>query len=293
MIVLDDGRGRAQVYPEMGAAIGRYDWLGAGGDVLPVFETAPSADRAGPYALGMNLLVPFSNRISGGGFTHEGTFHALERNTAGPYPIHGNGFMLEWRAREVSATRAVLTVESEGPGPFRYEAYVSYSLTEGALTTRLAVTNRAAISLPYGAGLHPWFVRTPQTQLTLSAVGYWTETADHLPASFVPLAGDSRFDFAGERRLPETSFNTAITGWTGRATLVWPERGLAADIIASPPLTTVILCSPAGAGYVCVEPVSHSVDAHNRSEPGTEPPQVLEPGDMLVAEATIRPFVLR
>ena len=57
-----------------------------------------------------------------------------------------------------------------------------------------------------------------------------------------------------------------------------------------PPLATAIVYSPsADAEFVCFEPVSHSVDAHNRSDPESAPPQVLAPGDLLVISMTISP----
>ena len=41
------------------------------------------------------------------------------------------------------------------------------------------------------------------------------------------------------------------------------ERGVALDIEADAPLGTCVVHSPgAGADFVCVEPVSHAVDAH-------------------------------
>jgi aldose 1-epimerase len=293
MIVLDDGRARVEVHPENGAAIGRYDFIGPDGEVLPIFQTVATPGRQGSFAAGLNLLIPFSNRISGGGFRHDGMFYPLERNTADPYPIHGNAFTAAWTVRESAQHRASLNLVSDGPGPFRYEAEVTYALEAGALRTRLAVVNRAAMSLPFGAGLHPWFVRTGDTRLTMGAAGYWTETADHLPEAYLPTAGDSRFDFSGGRALPETFFNNALTGWDGRAVLAWPDRRLAVNIAAPPPLTTLILYSPsATANFVCIEPVSHSVDAHNRSDGGTALPQILMPGEALTAEAVIRPYVL-
>lgn len=292
MIVLDDGRAQVEVHPEAGAAIGRYDLIGTDG-MLPIFQTVRPPRNGSDVPPGLMLLIPFSNRISGGGFQHAGVFHPLERNAADPYPIHGNALALPWTLAEATARRAVLTLSSDGPGPFRYDAEIAYGLEGGALTTRLAVTNRAAIGLPFGVGLHPWFVRTPQARLTMNAAGYWSETADHLPDAYLPTAGDARFDFAPGRALPETFFNNAFTGWDGRATLAWPERGLAVDIVASPPLTTAILYSPsAEAEFVCIEPVSHSVDAHNRTDPGTAPPQVLQSGETLTAEAAFRPYLL-
>lgn len=292
VIVLDDGRARVEVLPEAGAAIRRYDRT-AGGTIEPIFQTAPSPTRAGPFALGQNLLVPFSNRISGGGFRHAGVFHPLQRNTAGPYPIHGNGFTESWTAGDRSSTAVALTLASKGPGPFRYEAEVRYALDDGALRCRLTVTNRAATGLPYGAGFHPWFVRTAATRLTLHASGYWTGTPDHLPDTHLTAAGDPLFDFAAPRALPDGFTNCVLTGWTGRADLLWPDRGLGVAITAPPPLTTLVLYSPSGdSDFVCIEPVSHTVDAHNRTDAGTAPPQILEPGETLATETAFRPYAL-
>jgi aldose 1-epimerase len=156
----------------------------------------------------------------------------------------------------------------------------------------LATRNTGDVALPFGAGFHPWLARSPEMRLTMTTAGHWTETADHLPERFVPTA--SPFDFSDGAELPPGWINNAFTGWTGRAEVTWPDRGLALDIAARPPLTTVILYSPSSAAsFVCFEPVSHSVDAHNRIDPGTAPPQVLGPGAVLEVEATFAPRGLR
>ena len=293
MIVLGDEFAVAEIHPDRGAAVGRYDFVLPGGEVLPIFQTSPDPRRAGPYALGLNLLIPFSNRISGGGFWHDGTFHRLERNTAGPHPIHGNAFEAAWTVRETTAASVTLDLQSEGPGPFRYDAAVTYSLLAGTLRTHVVVKNRSTRSLPFGVGLHPWFVRTAETHLTMRTAGYWTETPDHLPDGFIITRDDPEFDFSQPKHLPSTRMNTAFTGWERDATLAWPDRKLAVEITAAEPLTTLIVYSPSDApDFVCIEPVSHSVDSHNRTGPGTAPPQIVEPGDALMVDATIRPYAI-
>ena len=287
MLLLSNDAVRIDIFPDEGAALGRYEAL-IGGAWVPIFQTSPRPDRQGVFARGCNLLVPFSNRISGGGFRHAGAFHRLERNTADPHPIHGNGFQLPWHVVEAAQDHAALRLESDGPGPFRYTAEVRYSIAGGTLRMELAVQNTAEVSLPFGVGFHPWFVRTPRTSLAMRTAGYWTETADHLPLAHVPTAGHAELDFSTANRLPAGFLNSAFTGWDGRVTIERPEDSVAIDLVASPPLRTLIVYSPsASADFVCVEPVSHSVDAHNRSEAGTAPPQVLAPGDRLTVEATI------
>jgi aldose 1-epimerase len=291
MLVLDDGRASAEVHPETGAAIGRYDLFRADGSVVPVFQTGPHQSRFGPYALGLNLLVPFSNRISGGGFRHDGAFHRLERNGPGPYPIHGNGLSESWTVADSTERSATLELRSTGPGSFRYDAQIHYRLDEGALSASLRVVNWAGMALPYGAGFHPWFVRTPQAKLTLHADGFWTETHDHLPDTYHRTAGDPVFDFSSGRTLPSAFTNTVLTGWQGRAVLDWPETGGGVEIEAAKPLTKLIIYSPSiEADFICIEPVSQSVDGHNMSGPGVSPPQVLRPRDTLDVGIRITPY---
>ena len=82
----------------------------------------------------------------------------------------------------------------------------------------------------------------------------------------------------------------AFTGWNGRATIIWEDRGLTLDLEAGSPLSTFILYSPsADARFFCFEPVSHVVDAHNLP-PGPEAHGlvVLTPDETLAAECRFR-----
>ncbi len=95
---------------------------------------------AHPFALSNILLVPFSGRVSGGGFTFDGTFHALPRNVETElYPIHGNGFTVAWDVASLSADLLTLTLSAEGPGPFRYDATMSYRLQGAGLVMELSL----------------------------------------------------------------------------------------------------------------------------------------------------------
>jgi len=73
-----------------------------------LFRPCRDLARAGPFDLASNLLVPWSGRISGGGFPFDGLFHALAPNFPGEaLPVHGNGFSSAWVVRdEDSATVA-------------------------------------------------------------------------------------------------------------------------------------------------------------------------------------------
>jgi aldose 1-epimerase len=264
ILTLCDGAAEAVIVPELGAGLASYDVIDAG-DRRPVFRPCRKPSAARPFDLASILLVPWSNRISGGGFTFAGIFHPLQPNLPGePYPIHGNGFSSAWSVRNASAEKVELSLRSSGPGPFCYEARATYALDAGALSMWLSVGNLGPESLPFGLGFHPWLVRTPGTLLQAKAKQVVFENGDHLPNGEVRVASRPEWNFAAPRALPADWVNNAFFDWDGHARVLWPERRLELDVTADPPLSTYILYSPsAKADFFCFEPVTHPVDAHN------------------------------
>jgi aldose 1-epimerase len=264
-LTLADGVAEAVVVPRLGAGLATYDLMAAG-TRLPLFRPCRAIADAAPFDLANNLLLPWSNRISTGGFHFAGKFHRLEPNLPGePYPIHGNGFSSVWTVERAAADRVELSLTSDGPGSFRYTARASYALEARALTMSLAVVNRAAGPLPFGLGFHPWIVRTSETFLQAEAERVVFETTDHLPSDEAQASSRPEWNFASQRALPGGWINNAFLGWKGRASIFWLDRKLALDIEADPPLQVYVLYSPsAEADFVCFEPVTHPVDAHNR-----------------------------
>ncbi len=295
-ITIADATSAAMIVPALGAGLASYDLLVKGGP-MPLFRPCRDLAGARPFDLANNLLVPWSGRISGGGFHFGGRFHGLDPNLAGELlPIHGNGFASPWTVVEATRARAVLGLSSNGPGSYRFEARVTYTLDAGALTIGLAATNHAAEPLPYGLGLHPWIPRTQGTTLRARATTVTLEDSRHLPAGQVPVASREDWDFAASRRLPGTWINNDFSPWDGQAEIVWPERKLRllVDTGQDPRLTTYILYSPASdADFFCFEPVTHPVDAHNRpGGPEANGLWVLAPGETLAVSCRFIPDLL-
>ncbi|MDG4884072.1 aldose 1-epimerase [Mesorhizobium sp. WSM4884] len=276
MVELDDGRARLVLAPENGAAIARYDALIIGS--APVALLKPGD---GTGASGCQLLLPWSNRISGGGFTFDGRFHAVPPNVPGEaFPIHGDGFQKPWRLARRTDTEAELVLEDGAIGPYRYAASVGYALRDGSLEAKLTVENRAGMRLPYGLGFHPWFPRGDTTLLQATARRVWLEDERHLPVGVVPVSERPDWDFERPIPLPLEWVNNAFDGWNRRASITQLEDGIKVTLSASPELAVYILYSPSpDAGFFCFEPVSHLVDAHHG-----EGLRALEHGETMSAE---------
>lgn len=280
MIELRSGPARATIVPEMGAGLGGL-WF----DDKPALRPWSGRAEDGPFALALNLLAPFSNRISGG-FDHDGIRYDLAPNLPGePYPIHGDAFQRPWQVTEASASRARLILGDGSFGPFRYLASVEYRLSDSGMHIVLDLTSTSAVALPFGAGFHPWFPRSPATRLEFRARGVWPEDHRHLPASPSPRPVAPGSQGNGATELPHGWINQGYADWDGHAAI--RQGGDAASIdLGAPGLATVILYSPSGtANFFCFEPVSHPVDAHNLpSRPGLK---VLAPGESLSVDLAI------
>ena len=281
MIELSAGSARASIVPQMGGALAGL-WAGD----LPVLRAGPGQKAEGPFALACNLLVPFSNRISAGGFAFEGRRHAVTPNLPGePYPLHGDGFQRAWQVEALRLHSATLSLPDGQIGPYRYAARAVYDLGPMALEIRLSVTNRGDIALPFGLGLHPWFPRGPETRLQFMAEGQWPETADHLPATQHPVVLDRGGAWRCAAPLPDTWINMGFSGWNGQARILQGAGAASVRLTARGLGTALVYAPSAAADFFCFEPVSHPVDAHNL--PGQPGLVRLAPGQTLAASMTL------
>jgi aldose 1-epimerase len=290
-IALSDNQGKLVVDPMMGGAVVNYEFK-TGQGWVPILRPGGSPQRSGFFGMGCNVLLPFANRISGGGFETPSGFLSLSPNLAGePLPIHGNGFQVGWQVKNVLKDEICLSLQSAGPSRFRYSAQLNYVLEEGMLRIELEVGNKAEEVLPYGLGFHPSLAREEDSQLQFNATGCWLEDSEHLPTEYVsPGSGSSR-DFRRWNDFRVGFLNNAYTGWDRIAELIRPQYGLHVRFTAEDPLNCLQVYSPsAEADFVCIEPVSHTVDAlNNVGKPGTVSPKWLVKGGSLSVKCRIEP----
>ncbi|WEX08996.1 aldose 1-epimerase [Chelativorans sp. AA-79] len=234
----------------------------------------PAADDALPIDSACYPLVPFGNRVRGNRFSFAGEDHALTPNTDwDSHYLHGEGWRSEWAVVETASHRIVLTHGHDGSAlPYRYDAKQAFEVTPEGMIMSISVTNRGR-PMPFGIGWHPHFPLTPRTTLHTQTGAMWSEEEGWLPGSPGPVPSD--LDFSAPRELPRHWVNNAFEGWSGRATINWPERDLLLQIDADPVFTTMFLFvsdTSFDPGYkrdfFALEPMSHLADGHNQADLG-------------------------
>ena len=220
-VAIENDRLRLTVLPDFGAAVTAFTLKRDGGevDIFRPWDGTPD----NPSRLASINLIPWSNRISGGGITVGSRFYPLKPNREGePYPIHGDGFQQAWRVVETRPDLIHLAIESAVQAPYDYRAHVVYGLSPTALTMRMEVEHQGDEPALYGMGFHPWFPRTPGVTLEAPARTVWLETEDHLPAGAVPVAERPEWDFSTAKPCPRPRSTTASPA--GRARPGSPGR---------------------------------------------------------------------
>ena len=288
---LENARLRVQVLPLQGGGLGCFEWIGRGVAIplLRPYTAAPTGNGGAfdPNRLACYPLVPWSTRISCGGFNFAGTSVALSPNCPGePYPIHGSGWRHAWTMQSHTVDEVQLMLEQRAPGAYSYRAMLTYTLCEDTLEIELCVTNTGDSTLPFGLGLHPFIALHDGVTLYAPAARVWqNDGVSALPVRNVPVP--SNWDFRQSKALPDEVLNHCFLPWSGKATVYWRRQGLRLHVEAD--VDAFLLYTPDEADFFCLEPVDHPIDAvHLPGGPLEHGMTALAPGEHLCRHFAFR-----
>lgn len=268
-VSLESDTQRLVLIPALGGSIAAWDWKTAEGPA-PLFRPwdEVSEDR---YTFACFPLVPWSNRITEGGFEQDGIFHPLRLTRPGePYPIHGNGWMQSWQVTGRIERWIELSLESHryDGNPYQYASSQCFSLLPDGLDVELSVTHLGRQPLPYGLGLHPYFVRNQATRLLSRASGVWLSGDDPIPVKHVSEFPPT-WDYNAPASLEGPLIDNCFSGWDGRSVIQYPDRGLTLTMIMEDCPGYSLMYRPPRLPYFCLEPITHPIDAfHMPGRPG-------------------------
>jgi aldose 1-epimerase len=269
VLTLESGNQRVRLLPALGGAVASWDYrLGASWTPLLRAWDGVSDDR---YTMACFPLLPWSNRITEGGFMHRGRHYPVLQNRAGePYPIHGDGWLQAWSVGAQSAAGVTLTLLSDqfDGNPYTYRAEQTVTLRDDGIDIDLQVTHLGPEPLPYGLGLHPYFERNAATRLQSAAAGVWLSGADPIPTGHTAYLPPT-WDYNRPAPLAGPLIDNCFDGWDGAAQVSYPDRGLRIDMIAPDNPGYSLLYRPPQFPYFCIEPITHPIDAfHMPGRPG-------------------------
>ena len=271
LLTLHDGLTQLTLAPEAGASLVNWTRLSDGWPLLRHNDEQAVAS-ANPRRLGCYPLLPWSNRISSGGFQTPSGWQPLPANTEHPtLSVHGTAWQQPWQVMQASHDSAHLQLDSQSPFPYRASLYVQ--LRGGCLTLTLGATHMGADATWYGLGLHPYLTRTEHTYLEAAAKGVWLCDEERLSTQWVELP--EHWNFTEAASLPHTLVDNAFTAWPGSARIIQRDAGYQLLCQAQGAEVFLLYCPPQQK-FFCFEPVTHPVNAHHMPErPGL---LLLEPG---------------
>jgi aldose 1-epimerase len=287
VLTLQSERQQLQLVPQLGGGVALWNWNTAQGP-LPLLRPWDGSLQD-PGNLACFPLLPWSNRITQGGFAHQGVHYAVRENRAGePYPIHGDAWQQAWRVQSHTAQEVVIKLESRrhNDNPHEYDAQQRFSLLEDGLRITLKLTHRNRVSLLYGLGFSPCFVFDADSRLQAAASGVWLSGPDPIPIAHSSTLPPG-WDFSEPAPLAAGQpLDNCFTGWDGEMRLSRPREHLMLVMRIKENSGYYVLQRCAGARYFSFQPVTHPIDAfHSKSRPGLV---ALANGESVLLEMDLR-----
>ncbi len=293
IVELRAGATRLAVAPEAGGSMTRYATERGGRAIewmRPALPDAIAARSAGGTS--SFPLAPFSNRIRDAAFRFRGRVIQLPQDfRPEPHAIHGHGWRAPWTVLDRGEARLTLEYRHTADAwPWTYVAQQTFDLTHERLRVRVTITNEAAEPMPVGFGLHPYFLRTPRVSVRADVGQMWEADDNAMPAALVPPPRQLLLDGAGLNPDATTLDNNFIR-FGGQAVIAWPEWNARLRIDADPVYACLVVYTPAGRDFFCVEPATNCIDGFNLADAGRSDTGVivLDPNDTAAGDVTFTP----
>ncbi len=163
-LIVEEGPISVELLPEMGGRLHRLRVFGR--DLLRTPEDLTVYLRQ-PFHWGGYVMAPWCNRIEASLTKVGDEVVRVPANSADGTALHGQVYARPWEIRD----EATLSVRGGGDTwPWRYESSLHIGIAGTVLTIEQSLTNLADTPMPGGLGLHPWFRRPLEVQISAPSV---------------------------------------------------------------------------------------------------------------------------
>jgi aldose 1-epimerase len=270
------GRLEAWIAPRMGGNLCR---LSLAGENIIDFE--PELLAAGDFT-GTPVLYPTPNRVRNAVFKHGGRLYNQAKRGE---PVFEHGLVHDeaWESADPAieeGSASLATWIDFGPDsplfesfPFPHRLGLSFALGEKGIAVAYSIGNSGDAAIPYGFGLHPYFMKLSGeagTAILVPAESLMDATSDLLPTGRLIETAGTQFDLRRPASIGDLDLDHVFTGIIpgASAEIRFPSAGFKVVVDASEDFSHMVVYSPRGKGYFCVESQTCSTDAHNLYDRG-------------------------
>ena len=232
---------------------------------------------------GFPVLFPTPNRVRDSKFTFDGQSYAFPANERTHF-IHGLVHKLAWKAGAASADAKSASMEtyldwdSRQPDfklfPIKHRLSLRFTLDPRGLKLAFTLDNQDTKRLPFGFAFHPWFQilgSRAETYLRVPAQKHM-EAEGLLPTGKLADLTGTPFDLREPVSLEVLKLDDVYWGLTPERVPGYEARdkGIKVGLGGSPEFTHMVVYTPPGKPFFCMENQTCSTDAHNLQAKGLE-----------------------
>jgi aldose 1-epimerase len=180
--------------------------------------------------------------------------------------------------------------------PFPHRLGLDFRLTSGGPSATYSIHNDGSEEIPYGFGLHPYFQKLAGdtgTFLSLPADSVMEATSDLLPTGRLVQLNGTACDLRRPVAVGSLDLDHVFTGIPAgeHARIEYRGLGMTVRLEATPDFSHLVLYTPRGESFFCLENQTCSTDAHNLFDRGfteasglkTVPPGQIRRGSVMYA----------
>ena len=229
---------------------------------------------------GTPVLYPTPNRVRNGVFRYKGK--AYEQVKRGVKILeHGLVHNEVWNYADPQVSQASVSLTTwidftENCAmfqafPFLHRLSLEFCLTRSSLQVSYTIENHDSQAIPFGFGLHPYFTKLSGdagTCVVLPANYVMDYTSDLLPTGRLIEVGGTQFDLRKKVELGALDLDHVFTGVPegNYAQIYYDNLHMQVRLVTTSDFSHMVLYSPWGENYFCLENQTCSTDAHNLAD---------------------------
>jgi len=256
---------RIDFVPDCGGSISLFQFYNGDEWVDILRQAEPNClGENDPLASSSFVLLPFSNRIANGIFEFEGKEYQIAPNMPPePHAIHGSSWQKPAILTEYSKNSVkIIHQQTSDDYPFHFSAAQTWVIDDdGCVTVDLKIANTSTKPMPFGMGIHPYFVKTSNCTIIANTQNVILNDDEMVPVSVTPTPDE--WDFSKGLIPAKSQMDNCYLGWDRECQIKWPELKTVLDISASDVFNNMVVYIPPNDPFFCLEPVSNINDAYN------------------------------